>query len=286
MYARERARAGELRERYPYAGEVLGLYLALVDVWEPAHARLRRAAPADPVGWARAEVLPQVVAATTAAGPPPLAGVVAAAAARVERDGLLDAWAAGAEHLTPVERYLARAALRVVPVTSKDAAAPPGRCPACGGPPQLSYRVPSEDPLVSGRRMLACARCAHEWSFSATACPHCGENGRRTVYAAARDDGPHVGRGTGASSSQVGRASSPRAGRTPPALVGRSAGDAASFPHLRAEACPACRRYLIDIDLGRDPRAVPQVDELTAIPFDLHLAEQDYTKITPNLMGF
>jgi FdhE protein len=80
---------------------------------------------------------------------------------------------------------------------------------------------------------------------------------RRTVYTE-RGDGPQVGRAT--------------------------AGDA-TFPHVRVEACTSCQRYLIDIDLGRDPLAVPEVDELAALPLGLHAAEQGFSKITPNLMG-
>jgi hypothetical protein len=245
MYARDRERAGELRERYPHAVEILGLYLALVEVWESAGHDV-------PLGRARSHVLPRVVEATAARGPAPLAAEVALLGA-----GVLDGWLAD-EDLTPVERYLARATLRVVPVEPRARRDGPGAvCPACGGAPQLSFHETSDDPLVTGRRMLECARCGDPWSFSATTCPGCGETGKRTVYAEARA-GPQVGR----------------------AVVD------GLFPHLRAEACESCRHYLIDVDLGRDPRAVPRVDELAAVPIDLHLAEQGYTKITPNLMGF
>jgi formate dehydrogenase maturation protein FdhE len=58
------------------------------------------------------------------------------------------------------------------------------------------------------------------------------------------------------------------------------------FPHLRIEGCSTCNRYLIDVDLGHDARAVPEVDELAALPLDLYAAERGLTKITPNLMGF
>ena len=45
-------------------------------------------------------------------------------------------------------------------------------------------------------------------------------------------------------------------------------------------------RYLIEVDLARDARAVPEVDELAALPLDLYAADQGLTKVTPNLMGF
>ena len=73
-------------------------------------------------------------------------------------------------------------------------------------------------------------------------------------------------------------------GRGDPAALARP--DGPMFPHVRIEGCHSCRRYLIDVDVGRDARAVPEVDELAALPLDLHAAELGLTKITPNLMGF
>jgi len=114
------------------------------------------------------------------------------------------------------------------------------------------------DPLVSGGRELVCARCGSSWMYSASSCPSCGETAgsKRTVYAESHE-GPVVEAAAGAS----------------------------TFPHLRVDACTSCHRYLIDVDLGRDARAVPDVDELAALPLDLYAAEHGFTKITPNLMG-
>jgi formate dehydrogenase maturation protein FdhE len=139
------------------------------------------------------------------------------------------------------------------------------RCPRCGAPAQLSFRTDTADPLVSGRRRLRCARCPESWSYAAGACACCGETagGRRTVYTE-RHEGTRVGRGERAAGGDSG----------------------AMFPQLRVEACAKCERYLIDVDLGRDPRAVPEVDELAALPLDLYAAEHGLSKITPNVMGF
>ena len=60
---------------------------------------------------------------------------------------------------------------------------------------------------------------------------------------------------------------------------------AEGLPHLRAEACESCRRYLITVDLRREPPAVPVVDELAALPIDLYMQERGFSKIAPNLMG-
>jgi Protein involved in formate dehydrogenase formation len=274
-WAAHRRRAETLRERHPFAGEVLTLYLALLEVWTRAFQAARDEAPAAGAlaGWAAERVLPRVVQATAEAGPEPLAE---AAGAFLEEGGAarpLAAWLAG-EELEPVERYLARACLRAPLEALGGAAAFAGdpaprggrRCPACGGPPQLSFRGDAQDQLVSGRRQLACARCAASWNWSSSACASCGESGgaRRTIYAERRE-GTVVGRAT--------------------ATAGAPAGGP-MFPHLRIEACDTCKRYLIDVDMGSDARAVPEVDELAALPLDLYAAEHGLSKITPNLMGF
>jgi hypothetical protein len=261
-WAAPRRRAESLRERHGFAAEVLTLYLALLEVWERAWEAARTDQPEDLAGWAARRVLPEVVAATVESGPRSLVESLDRARVTVlERPlpltGLLAAWLAG-EELVPVERYLARATLRG-PLAAVDASAacandpsPRGdrRCPRCGGAPQLSF---------SGQRKLQCARCGESWSFSSSACPYCDETGggRRTVYTE-HHEGPRVGRGDPG---------------------------AATFPHIRVEACANCQRYLIDIDLGRDPRAVPEVDELAALPLALHASEHGFSKITPNVMG-
>ena len=274
-WAASRRRAEALRERHPFAVEMLTLYLALLDVWEEAWQAARSEAPEDLealAGWAAERVLPRVVEITVEAGPEPLAKILLAddLDLRAVGEELLTAWLAGAA-LAPVERYLAQAVLRG-PLEGVDAGAacardpsPRGgrRCPRCGGPPQLSFRTDSGDRLVSGRRRLLCARCAESWSFSSSTCPSCGETAgsKRTVYSE-HGERPNVGRPDNADNA------------------------AATFPHLRIEGCSRCERYLIDVDLGRDPRAVPEVDELAALPLDLYAAERGISKITPNLMGF
>ena len=274
-WAPQRRRAEALRARHRFAAEVLVLYVALLDVWEEAWDAAHRERPEPPAlaGWAAGRVLPRIVEATARAGPEPLAGATGKLLEAGVTSEPLAAWLAGDE-LAPVERYLARATLRG-PLQALDADAacardpsPRGgrRCPRCGGPPQLSYRAHSDDGLVSEHRHLACARCGAGWSYSGNACASCGETraAQRTIYAERRE-WPVVGRGDPAASARP---------------------DGAMFPHVRIEGCHSCSRYLIDLDLGRDARAVPEVDELAALPLDLHAAELGLSKITPNLMGF
>jgi FdhE protein len=138
-------------------------------------------------------------------------------------------------------------------------------CPCCGARPQLGYLASSGEALVSGRRSLLCSRCGSSWSGSRTVCASCGETdeSQLVVYAEHWEGGVHgTGNGSGDGSGR------------------------AVFPHLRVAGCATCGSYLIDVDLERDARAVPEVDELAALPLDLYAADRGLTKVTPNLMGF
>jgi formate dehydrogenase maturation protein FdhE len=259
-----RARAQELRERHPFADELLTLYLALLAVQEDAWSEFRESPPEPPwlPRWAADRVLPAVVQATMAAGPAALREAASGHRAAGTAEDALAGWLAGAE-LDPVERYLARASLapilEALGERAGEACAVPDDadegavCPRCGGLPQVSCVAATGESLVSGARSLLCARCGSSWSCSRSTCPACGESGEARLTTHAE-----------------------RWGSDAPPL----------FPHLRIAGCETCRRYLIEVDLERDPRAVPEVDELVALPLDLHAADQGLTKVTPNLMGF
>jgi YgiT-type zinc finger domain-containing protein len=244
-----RERARELRARHAFAADVLTLYLALLDVQEQAWGAARESPPADVCAWTADRVLPAVIDATVASGPTALAEAVSGRAAECALAGWLHD-----DELEPVDRYLARASLGPVleALGGEVGADGNGRCPRCAGLPQVAYLAASGEALVTGGRGLICARCAATWASSRGACPACGETdeGRLVVYSESRR------------------------------------GDDAVFPHLRVAGCSSCGHYLIDVDLERNPRAVPEVDELTALPLDLYAAEQGLTKLTANLMGF
>jgi Protein involved in formate dehydrogenase formation len=273
-FTARRRRADALRARHPFADEVLTVYLALLPAQEEAWAAVRERPPGpdELPRWVAAHVLPAVVDATLAAGPRALREAVGVRPAGANHEALVG-WLQGAE-LDPIARYLARASLAPVLEALGDragAACAPvcdgevsSRCPRCGGLPQLSCLASSGETLVSGPRSLLCARCGFGWSCSRSVCPACGESedAQLSVYAE-RLQGPVVS-GNG----------------------DRDRDDGPVFPHLRIAACATCSRYLIEVDLARDARAVPEVDELAAIPLDLYAADQGLTKITPNLMGF
>jgi FdhE protein len=253
-WARRRRRARPLAERYPFAAELLRLYDALLDVQEPAFmtALRERPAPAQAAAYAADRVMGEVVDATIKAGPAALGAAVRERVRDGDPAGFVAGWLAG-EVQTPVERYLGRAAaapvLEALGAAAREACASgtaEGGCPRCGGRPQLSYLTDAAETLVSGPRMLQCCRCGERWVFQRMTCPGCGEQ----------------------STSKL------------PIFA-----DAERFPHLRADACESCRTYLITIDLRQEPGAVPDVDELVALPLDLYVKERGFAKIVPNLMA-
>jgi FdhE protein len=271
-WAARRGRAEELREWHPFAAEPLTLYLELAPVQEGVWRTIREGPPppAELAQWAATRVLPGVVEATVVAGPATLAEAVVSRFGDPAIDDTLAGWLVGAK-LDPVDRYLARAslapALEALGERAGEVCAPEDGahelCPICGGPPQLSVVADSGEPLVTGRRSLLCSRCGSSWDYTRSACPACGESDEARLLVYAEQWGGPV--------SRSGNGDGP--------------GEAV-FPNLRIAGCESCRCYLLEVDLGRDGRAVPEVDELAAIPLDLYAADQGLTKVTPNLMGF
>lgn len=281
QWTARRRRAEALRGRYPFAAEVLRVYGALLDIQERAYLAVL-ADPPDPpdaASYAAERVVPAVVDATVRHGPEALSRAMCGRARSSDSARVIAAWLAGAE-LTPMERYLARAAAGPVleALGPHAAAACPGsrdecHCPICGGPPQVSYLAASADALVASHRYLVCGRCAASWPYPRMTCAACGEH-RSTRLPVFGEEGTtstetsgHVVRGVAAGRADL------------------ETGAGARFPHIRVEACETCSRYLLGVDLVRDVQAVPIVDEMAALPLDLYAQERGMTKIVPNLMG-
>jgi FdhE protein len=96
-----------------------------------------------------------------------------------------------------------------------------------------------------GKRSLVCSLCSTEWNFRRLVCPKCGEEDQHQL----------------------------------PVYT------AEPYPYVRIEACDTCRAYLKSIDMTRNGLAVPEVDELASVPLDLWAADNNYTKLKPNLFG-
>jgi formate dehydrogenase maturation protein FdhE len=95
------------------------------------------------------------------------------------------------------------------------------------------------------KRSLICALCRTEWDYVRIACPACEESREERLCVY----------------------------KTP------------QFEHVRVEACDTCHTYLNTIDLARNGLAVPEVDELAAVPLALWADEHGYRKVTRNLLG-
>jgi len=96
-----------------------------------------------------------------------------------------------------------------------------------------------------GKRSLICSLCSHEWDFRRMLCPACGEENVDKLVIYTADQ----------------------------------------FHHIRIEACDSCHHYLKTIDLTKNGKAVPVVDELAAIPLSLWAEENGYSKLQANLLG-
>ena len=183
--------------------------------------------------------------------PPPLARSAAAlsTAGEERRAALLDEfWRQGAAALDPAEGLLAWAFLQPYAEHLADHAGP------------LEFHgTPSLCPLCGGlpqvgvlrpqgdggKRSLICSLCATEWDYRRIVCPSCGEESVDKL----------------------------------PVYV------AEELAHIRVEACDTCHTCINTIDLTRDGRAVPVVDELVALPLSLWAAEKGYEKVSSNLLG-
>src|SRR5260370_6719965 len=95
------------------------------------------------------------------------------------------------------------------------------------------------------QRSLICALCSTEWNFRRLVCPNFGEENKDRLPVFAAE----------------------------------------GFDYVRVEACDTCRTYIKSIDLTKNGRAVPVVDELATVSLNLWAQENNYQKLRPNLFG-
>lgn len=279
-WSQRRERARELVVSWAFASEVLGFYGALLDAQERIFERALedRPAPKLVAAYAAENALGAIVEVSVSSGPPAMTESVLSAFHETDLHPMIESWLRG-DSQPPVERYLARAATGpILEALGADAVERPAtvderHCPACGGLPQLSTFAPSPEDLVTARRHLVCSRCATTWPYSRLTCAGCGETDTKALVVLGE-----VGTTQAELSEQIIKA------RTDPEA--RKNAVPAQFPHLRIDGCRTCSHFLLNVDLERNARAVPLVDEIAAIPLSLYAAERGLSKIVPNLMGF
>jgi len=285
-WTQRRRRAAELAERWSFAAELLTFYAALLDVQEAVWVRARMDVPkrADLISYAGEHALRHVIDVTTEKGPAKLASVAAIVFHEFDFVQQARGWLEN-DALEPVARYLVRAsvgpvleAIGLASGVASGGASDERHCPHCGGLPQLSYFATSAEDLVTPQRFLECERCATSWAYPRMTCAACGETKTGLL--------PTFGEQGTLQADLAGRVIRKHGLQTDENKTQASAETVPRFRHIRIDACRACSRYLLTVDLGRDAHAVPVVDELAAVPLDLYAKEQGMTKIVPNLMGF
>jgi FdhE protein len=259
-------RARELAVTQPVAAEGLRFYERLAGFQRSLYARVEAELGKDkemrPAGSLREELdlfvllpaFPSFLALVEAAAPGPLSQATAELSARGParwQEVLHEFWRAGADvpaELTAAEALISWTFLQPYAEYLADHT----EQPADGGTPSLCPSCGGR-PQVGvlrpqgdgGKRSLLCALCATEWEFRRIVCPACGEEGVDKL----------------------------------PVYVAEDLG------HVRVEACDTCRHYIKTIDLTKNGRAVPVVDELAAVPLSLWAEEHGYAKLRTNLMG-
>jgi len=96
-----------------------------------------------------------------------------------------------------------------------------------------------------GKRSLICSLCATEWQYRRLKCPSCGAEDKEKL----------------------------------PVFIAEDPG------YIRIDACDDCRTYIKCVDLTRDGKAVPVVDELAAVSLAIWAQEKGYQRVETNALG-
>jgi formate dehydrogenase accessory protein FdhE len=251
-------RAQELIEQRAFAAEILGFYLHLSRFQEQMHRDLERLVPkpTSNVSSQSAEHLTLLasnfapfLSVVERNGPKRLAELASQlrAAGKSQWIALLEqAWTARSP--SDAREFLAQAFLQpYAELLRSRASLPPaqGKYASC----PFCARKPSLGVLrprsESAARALVCGFCTAEWDFRRLVCPGCGEENDKRLAVFTASD----------------------------------------FDSIRIECCEACKTYIKTIDLTKNGRADPLVDELASAPLDLWAREQGYARLQPNLLG-
>jgi FdhE protein len=251
-------RAGELALKSEATRELLSFYEKLLKSQKEVYELLRSSRGWLPSGSLAQdlptlkEALPAVLRTVESYGPAPLAQEarnLLAAPAEILDEILLTYWRSPSDaqffakaFLQPYAHWLAESGGRPI---DKSFESQEGRCPFCGGMPQVSFLQIREASSESGNRDLICANCLSNWAFRRVVCAYCGEERPfKLGYFHTQD-----------------------------------------YDHVRIEACDTCKHYIKGVDLTRLGFAVPLVDEVAAAALDVWAHEHGYTKIELNLIG-
>ncbi len=269
------ARAELLSSRYPFAREILSFYLHIAKFQKEFYERLAKDWGKRPVtpanGYLRSELhlsmlvdpFGRFLSLIELYGPSPLV----AWAKQLRNEGqsawasaLAEFWEKGLQKPTygeassqthapdPLQQFPSRAFLQPYAEFIARAALPPSSAMTVCLCPRCNSL-----PLLGvlrpegdgGKKFLQCSFCAQEWSFLRILCAHCGEDREEKLCVHSAEQ----------------------------------------FPNIRLEICETCNHLLRTIDLTKDGKAIPMIDDLAAVPLALWAEEHGYQRIQQNLFG-
>ena len=242
-------RAAELAKAHPTVRDLLTFYGDLAAFQKPIFETLRAGGATDLR--ALAPYLPQLVDLVARVGPAELAAEGNARFLNANAEELLaSAWQDSIAHALatdPYARFFTRVLLQPYAeyLASRAGIQPQPESRTC--PFCSSWPVAGvlHGEGEGAKRWLLCGLCSTEWPFRRVLCWNCGEENKDRL----------------------------------PIYT------AAQFKALRVDACDNCHVYLKSIDLTRNGRAVPMVDEIAAVALDIWAEEHGYSKLEPNLLA-
>jgi FdhE protein len=244
------ARADELSAAFPDARALLAFYRRLVDFQQPIFERFNARGETD----VRALLgdFPRLIELAVSAGPAPLALFArerlvdtAARAALLESYWEGDAAARSGEDAAAV--FFARALLQpyAESLASRGDIGSPAESAVCPFCGSKPVTAVLRGEGDGGKRSLICGLCATEWLYRRVLCPNCGEEHKDRL----------------------------------PVYI------AEGLDYVRVEACDTCKTYLKAVDLTKDGRAVPVVDEIATVSLNIWAEEHGYGKLEANILG-
>ncbi len=258
-WQRRTQRAEELIVQRPFAAEILGFYIHVARFQEESHRRLGRVLQTagarfdSELGAAELEQLisrfESFLSLAESRGPQHLAQIsrqLKTSGETVWRDLLNSAWLG--HSASDAAQLLAAASLQPFGELVRSRASPHATQQTYAVCPYC-HRKPGFGVLrqmgEGAARSLVCGFCLAEWDFRRIVCPGCGEGNERKLAVFSASD----------------------------------------FDYIRVECCNTCKTYIKTVDLTKNGRAEPLVDELVSAPLDLWAAEHGYAKLKKNLLG-
>jgi FdhE protein len=245
-WERRIARAGELSSHFPESSNLLTFYQHVARFQKSIADKLSVDAQTDPC--VLVPYYPDLFKLVSLHGPPELAGYgrERLSTAAAQEDVLIDIWGGNPPEAEPA-KFFARALLQPF-AESLAARGHPAAESAVSNCPFCSARPVAGILRGEGegaKRSLLCSLCATEWQYRRIVCPNCGEENKDHLPVYLADDPGYV----------------------------------------RVDACDTCRTYIKSVDLTKNGRAVPVVEELATLTLTLWAEENGYAKLETNLLG-